>query len=153
PQDFVDTFDCIDGLPIDKSPLYNTQRPFENRDPRLGYTLVVPGSRVVNWVFETHKDSTQTWELRGDEKVRVRNIEAQHAYASVTGYLGRKHVDVAHYPTNVGASDQGLTIFRLGEVLLNYAGAKAEMDELDASVYEALHAIRGRESVHMPAIT
>ncbi|WP_082632354.1 RagB/SusD family nutrient uptake outer membrane protein [Algoriphagus resistens] len=153
PQDFVDTFDCIDGLPIDKSPLYNTQRPFENRDPRLGYTLVVPGSRLVNWVFETHKDSTQTWEFRGDEKVRVPNIEAQHAYASFTGYLFRKHVDAADYPTNVGASDQGLTIFRLGEVLLNYAEAKVEMNELDASVYEALNSIRGRESVQMPAIT
>ena len=153
PQDFVDTFDCVDGLPIDESPLYDTQHPFENRDPRLGYTLVVPGARLVNWIFETHRDSTQTWEFRGDEKVRVPNIEAQHAYASFTGYLFRKHVDVADYPTNVGASDQALTIFRLGEVMLNYAEAKVEMNELDASVYDALNKIRGRESVQMPAIT
>ncbi|WP_192347773.1 RagB/SusD family nutrient uptake outer membrane protein [Algoriphagus sp. Y33] len=152
PQNFVDTFDCIDGLPIDKSPLYNPQRPFENRDPRLGHTLVVPGSRLVNWIFETHRDSTQTWEYRGDDRVRVPNIEAQHAYASFTGYLYRKHVDVADYPTNVGASDQNLTIFRLGEVLLNYAEAKVELNELDASVYEALNSLRGRESVQMPAV-
>ncbi|GAB3219914.1 RagB/SusD family nutrient uptake outer membrane protein [Algoriphagus aestuariicola] len=152
PQDFVDTFDCIDGLPIDKSPLYDTQHPFENRDPRMNYTLVVPGSRLVNWIFETHRDSTLTWEFRGDEKVRVPNIEAQHAYASFTGYLFRKHVDVADYPTNVGASEQSLTIFRLGEVLLNYAEAKVEMNEIDASVYEAINSIRTRESVNMPPI-
>jgi len=152
PQDFVDTFDCIDGLPIDESPLYDPEQPFENRDPRLDYTLVVPGSRLVNWIFETHKDSTQTWEFRDNGMVRVPNIEAQHAYASFTGYLFRKHVDVSDYPTNVGASDQNLTIFRFGEVLLNYAEAKVELNELDGSVYEAINSIRGRESVQMPPI-
>ena len=152
PQDFVDTFDCIDGLSIDKSPLYNPQNPFENRDPRLNYTLVVPGSRLVNWIFETHRDSTETWEFRGDEKVRVPNIEAQHAYASFTGYLFRKHVDVSDYPTNVGSSDQNLTILRFGEVLLNYAEAKVELGEVDESVYEAINKIRQRESVQMPPI-
>ncbi|PZX52647.1 RagB/SusD family nutrient uptake outer membrane protein [Algoriphagus chordae] len=152
PQDFVDTFDCIDGLPIDKSPLYDPQNPFENRDPRMDYNIVVPGSRLVNWTFETHKDSTQTWEFLGDEMIRVPNVEAQHAYASFTGYLFRKHVDVADYPTNVGASDQNLTIFRLGEVMLNYAEAKVEMNELDETVYQVLNDIRGRESVQMPII-
>ncbi|MEX2568771.1 MAG: RagB/SusD family nutrient uptake outer membrane protein [Cyclobacteriaceae bacterium] len=152
PQDLVDTYDAIDGLPIDESPLYDPQNPFENRDPRLDYTLVVPGSRLVNWIYETHSDSTMTWEFRGDEMVRVPNIEAQHAYASFTGYLYRKHVDVANYPTDVGSTDQNLTIFRLAEVMLNYAEAKVEMNQLDESVYEALNAIRGRESVQMPPI-
>ena len=153
PQDFVDTFACIDGLSIDESPLYDPQHPFENRDPRMNYTLVVPGSRLVNWIFETHRDSTQTWEFRGGDKIRVPNIEAQHAYASFTGYLFRKHVDVTDYPTNVGASEQSLTIFRLGEVLLNYAEAKVELNQLDASVYEAINSIRARESVKMPPIS
>ncbi|MFO7826124.1 MAG: RagB/SusD family nutrient uptake outer membrane protein [Cyclobacterium sp.] len=152
PQDMVDTYDCIDGLPIDESPLYDPQNPFENRDPRLDYTLVVPGSRLVNWIFETHSDSTMTWEFRGDDSVRVENIEAQHAYASFTGYLYRKHVDLANYPTDVGSTDQNLTIFRLGEVLLNYAEAKVELNQLDESVYEAINALRQRESVQMPVI-
>lgn len=152
PQDMVDTYDAIDGLPIDESPLYDPENPFENRDPRLGYTLVVPGSRLVNWIYETHSDSTMTWEFQNGDMVRVPNIEAQHAYASFTGYLYRKHVDVANYPTDVGSTDQNLTIFRLAEVMLNYAEAKVEMNQLDESVYEALNAIRGRESVQMPPI-
>jgi len=152
PQDMVDTYDCIDGLPIDESPLFNPQSPFENRDPRLNHTLVVPGSRLINWIYETHSDSTMTWEFRGDEMVRVPNIEAQHAFASFTGYLYRKHIDVANYPTDVGSTDQNLTIFRLGEVMLNYAEAKVELNQLDEAVYVALNAIRGRESVQMPAI-
>lgn len=152
PQDMVDTYGCIDGLSIDKSPLYDPQRPFENRDPRLGYTLVVPGSRLVNWIYETHKDSTETWDFSVEPPVRVENIEAQHAYASFTGYLYRKHVDVANYPTDVGSTDQNLTIFRLGEVLLNYAEAMVEMDQIDASVYDAINAVRTRSSVNMPPI-
>ena len=100
--------------PIDESPLYDPQKSFfENRDPRLDYTLVVPGSRLVNWIFETHSDSTMTWEFRGDDsgKKKGRNIEAQHAYASFTGYLYRKHVDLANYPTSVGSTDQNLDHF------------------------------------------
>ncbi|WP_161993925.1 RagB/SusD family nutrient uptake outer membrane protein [Cyclobacterium xiamenense] len=152
PQDFVDTYDCIDGLPIDESPLYDPLRPFENRDPRLHYTLVVPGTRLVNWIYETHRDSTMTWEFRGEDSVRVPNIEAQHAFASFTGYLYRKHIDVANYPTDVGSTDQNLTIFRFGEVLLNYAEAKVELNQIDESVYDAINALRQRESVQMPAI-
>ncbi|MFC4870793.1 RagB/SusD family nutrient uptake outer membrane protein [Negadavirga shengliensis] len=152
PQDMVDTYDCIDGLPIDQSPLFNPQSPFENRDPRLGYTLVVPGSRLVNWIFETHRDSTMTWDFSQDPPVRVENIEAAHAFASFTGYLYRKHVDDTDYPTDVGASEQNLTIMRLGEVLLNYAEAKIELNQIDESVYDAINAVRGRESVQMPVI-
>ena len=152
PQDMVDSYGCIDGLPIDESPLFDPQSPFENRDPRLNYTLVVPGSRLVNWIFETHGDSTQTWFFGSDEPERVENIESRHAFASFTGYLYRKHVDVSNYPTDVGSTDQNLTIFRYGEVLLNYAEAKIELNQIDESVYDAINALRTRESVQMPPI-
>lgn len=33
------SYTCIDGLPIDESPLYNPKDPFENRDPRLAMTI------------------------------------------------------------------------------------------------------------------
>ena len=33
------SYTCIDGLPIDKSPLYNPKDPFANRDPRLAMTI------------------------------------------------------------------------------------------------------------------
>ncbi len=152
PQDMVDTYDCIDGLPIDQSPLYDVNNPFENRDPRLHYTLVVPQSRLVNHIFETHPDSTMTWDFREDPPVRVENIEAAHAFASFTGYLYRKHVDVANYPTDVGSSDQNLTLIRYAEVLLNYAEAKVELNEIDETVYEAINSLRERPSVNMPPI-
>lgn len=152
PQDMVDTYGCIDGLPIDESPLYDPQNPFANRDPRLDYTLVVPGSRLVHWIYETHPDSTTTLDFREDPPARVTNIESTHAFASFTGYLYRKHVDVANYPTDVSSSEQNLTLMRYGEVLLNYVEAKVELNELDQTVYEAINAIRTRPAVNLPPI-
>lgn len=153
PQDMVDTYESIDGLPIDESPLYDPQNPFENRDPRLHYTLVVPNSLYVRYIFNTNPDSTLTWDYGVDPPVRVENIEATHPYASFTGYLYRKHVDPADYPTDVGNSEQDMILFRYAEVLLNYAEAKIELNELDESVYNAINAIRTRPTVEMPAIT
>lgn len=153
PQAMVDTYDAIDGLPIDESPLYDPQNPFENRDPRLHYTLALPNTRYVNHIFNTNPDSTLTWDFSVDPPQRVENIEASHPYASFTGYLYRKHVDPIDHPTNVGASEQDLILFRYAEVLLNYAEAKIELGELDQSVYNAINSIRGRPTVEMPAIT
>jgi len=152
PQDMVDTYDCIDGLPIDESPLFDPQSPFENRDPRLEYTLVVPGSRLINHIFDTNPEVEQVLDFSQDPPVLVENIEADHAYASFTGYLYRKHVDPANYPTDVSASEQNLNLFRLAEILLNYAEAKVELNELDNTVYDAINAIRTRPSVNMPPI-
>ncbi len=42
-QVYVDKFPCTDGLLINISPLYDPQRPFTNRDPRLGFTILYPG--------------------------------------------------------------------------------------------------------------
>lgn len=153
PQDMVDTYDAIDGLPIDESPLYDPMNPFENRDPRLNYTLVVPNSVYVGFVFNTNPDSTMVWNYNETPPVRIENTEAPHPYSSFTGYLYRKHVDPMDYPTDVSNSEQDIILFRFAEVLLNYAEAKIEMNEIDQSVYDAINAIRTRPTVEMPEIT
>lgn len=153
PQDMVDTYDCIDGLPIDESPLYDPQNPYANRDPRLNFTLVVPNSFLVRYIYNTNPDSTLVWDYGVDPPVKVKNIEATHAYSSFTGYLYRKHVDPLDYPTNVSSSEQDIILIRYAEVLLNYVEAKVELNEIDASVYDAINAIRRRPSVMMPEIT
>ena len=42
---------------------------------------------------------------------------------------------------------------RYAEILLTYAEAKIELNELDASVYDAINEIRQRPDVNMPVIT
>jgi hypothetical protein len=148
----VDTYDAIDGLPIDQSHLYDPQNPNENRDPRLHYTLVLPGTLLVNHIFNTNPDVTETLDYSFSPPRLVENIESQHAFASFTGYLYRKHTDPIDNPTDVGSSEQNLILIRYAEVLLNYAEAKIELNELDQSVYEAINAIRSRPTVNMPPI-
>lgn len=147
-QALVDSYDCIDGLPIDKSPRYNPQRPFENRDPRLGQTIALPGSIYYGYQFETNKDSLYCWNYNVTPAVRVANLDATHTYASFSGYAWRKYAD----PTEEDAtkSDINPIIMRYAEVLLNYAEAKIESNVLDESVYSAINKIRMR--VGMPAI-
>ncbi|TDH28534.1 RagB/SusD family nutrient uptake outer membrane protein [Segetibacter sp. 3557_3] len=46
-QFLVDLFECTDGRNIASSPLYNPARPNQNRDPRMGQTVFVPGDTMV----------------------------------------------------------------------------------------------------------
>src|SRR5699024_8908200 len=77
-QALVDMYTCVDGQEIDKSPLYDPEKPFENRDPRLGFTVVLPGTEFFGFQFETHKDSVQCWNYSHNTStpVRIDNQEA-----------------------------------------------------------------------------
>lgn len=150
-QVVVDSYECTDGLTIDKSPLFNPAKPFENRDPRLNYTIVLPQTRFINYMFETHPDSLQTWDYNGPEPKRVANTDATHALATFSGYLWRKYAS----PEDIALPDQGdlnLIVFRYPEILLNYAEAKVELNQIDQSVYDAINLIRQRPGVNMPPI-
>src|SRR5690606_6342715 len=94
-QTLVDSYECTDGLAIDKSPLYDPKKPFENRDPRLNYTIVLPQTRYINYMFETHPDSLMTWNYNTTPPTRVSNTDVTNAYATFSGYLWRKYADVA----------------------------------------------------------
>lgn len=151
-QSMVDSYECIDGLSIDKSPLFDPKTPFKNRDPRLNYTIVLPQTVFINYLFETHPDSLMTWNYNTTPATRVANTDATNAYATFSGYLWRKYADVAD-KDDPGKSDINIILFRYAEVLLNYAEAKMELNELDASMYDAINAVRQRPSVNMPIIT
>lgn len=150
-QALIDSYECTDGLSIDKSPLFNVAKPFANRDPRLGYTTVLPQTRFERYIFETHPDSTLTWDFSTTPARRVQNTEATHAYATFSGYLWRKYTDDADFP-DINNSDLNIILFRYAEVLLNYAEAKIEANQIDQTVYDAINAIRTRPTVNMPAI-
>lgn len=151
-QALIDSYECIDGLSIDKSPLFDVNKPFANRDPRLGYTTVLPQTRFERYIFETHPDSTMTWDFSTTPARRVQNTEATHAYATFSGYLWRKYTDDADFP-DINNSDLNVILFRYAEVLLNYAEAKIEVNQIDQTVYDAINAVRARPTVNMPAVT
>jgi hypothetical protein len=148
-QVLVDAYECTDGLTIDKSPLYNPKDPFKNRDPRLDFTVAVPGSNYFNFKFETHKDSVKT--INYATGARVDNQDAIHAFATYTGYCWRKFTDIAD-AADRNNSELNISLIRYAEVLLIYAEAKIEANQIDQSVYDAINAVRQRPTVNMPAI-
>jgi len=150
-QTLVDAYQCIDGKDIDKSDLYNPEDPFTNRDPRLGYTLAVPGSVFFGFQFETHRDSLECWNYNSNPPARIENQDGVNAYASFTGYCWRKYVDEIDWGITSN-SQLNLTIMRYAEVLLNYAEAKIEANQIDQSVYDAINQVRQRASVDMPPV-
>lgn len=147
-ESLVDSYECTDGLSIDKSPLYNPKKPFENRDPRLGLTIALPGSIYYGYQFETHKDSLKCWNYNVSPAKRIENLDATHTYASFSGFAWRKYADPAE--TNATRSDINPIIMRYAEVLLNYAEAKVEANQLDETVYVAVNKVRKR--ANMPEI-
>ncbi len=152
PQTMIDQYQATDGLSIDKSPLYDPKKPFVNRDPRLTYTISVPGSRLFNIQFEVHPDSLQVWNYNFTPARRVANTDATNAFATYSGYLYKKYCDIIDMPDDQ-QSELNHSLMRYAEVLLIYAEAKIELNQLDASAYDAINQVRRRPTVLMPVIT
>jgi hypothetical protein len=151
-QSMVDSYACTDGLTIDKSPLFIPSQPFKNRDPRLGYSIVLPGSAYFDVQFETHPDSLKVWNYAVSPATRINNTDATNAFATFTGYLWRKYTDIRDKADDTH-SDMNIILIRYAEVLLNYAEAKIEAGQIDQSVYDAINEVRQRPGVGMPIIT
>lgn len=157
-QNLIDSFQDKDGNPIDKSTIYDATKPFVNRDPRLDMYCARPHSRLMGIQFEpntSYKTVKNYWRVINGEDTTpssVTNTDATNAYRSFSGYLWRKHTDNADYATNSsrGVSDLNCGIFRYAELLLIYAEAKIEANDIDASVYNAIDKVRLRAG--MPAL-
>ncbi|HZH71638.1 MAG TPA: RagB/SusD family nutrient uptake outer membrane protein [Mariniphaga sp.] len=156
----VDSYGCKDGLSIDKSPLYDPAKPWDNRDPRLAWTFALPSSGYSDWKnepgcifqgfqYETHRDSVKCWNYHNTPPSRVDNQDALNAYASFTGISWRKFVNDENYG-DVNNCDNNIIVIRYAEVLLIYAEAKVKAGQVDPTVYAALNKIRARSD--MPEI-
>jgi hypothetical protein len=152
-QSIVDAYTCTDGLAIDKSPIYDPKKPFNNRDPRLAYTIALPGSVYFGFQFETHKDSLLCWNYNYNTSspVRIQNQDAINAYATFSGYCWKKYVDMKDKDFTM-ESELNIIQSRYAEILLIYAEAMIESNTIDQSVYDAINTIRQRPTVDMPAV-
>lgn len=144
-QAMVDSYQASDGEPIDESSIYNPENPFEKRDPRLDASIVRPQSIFKDFVFETHPDSTETWRIEDGQKIaRVTNQDVTNPFATFTGYLWRKYLSPEDFPDNSRQSTLNFIYIRYAEVLLIYAEAKIESNDIDQSVLDAMNQVRAR---------
>jgi starch-binding outer membrane protein, SusD/RagB family len=133
----VDAYQMIDGRSITESPLFDVANPYENRDPRMYSTLLYPGAVFDGEVYNSLPSSTTADQVRRDFST------------TSTGFQFIKYVDPADRanPTNSGIN---IILMRYADVLLMYAEAKIELNQIDQTVVDVINAVRTRGG--MPAI-
>jgi hypothetical protein len=120
--DLVDSYLASDGKPVSESGVYDPANPYENRDPRLHATISIPG-----------------YLYKGDVISDAKYYSTGYAYKKYTTYE-----DNVKYASDVTQSPLNYIYLRYGDVLLTYAEAKNEANDVDHSVYDALNMVRER---------
>lgn len=140
----VDEYETVNGKKITEDSTYDPENPYEGRDPRLGYTLYVPGSELPNG---TIYDSRPGWSTSAD-------VIGASYQVSKTGLLPRKYINVEDIgQSNRTNSGINLIIIRYAEILLIAAEARIELNtELDLAL-QYINQIRQRSDVNMPVLS
>ncbi|WP_375586280.1 RagB/SusD family nutrient uptake outer membrane protein [Cyclobacterium xiamenense] len=116
------SYEMIDGLTIEESPLFDPMNPFSNRDPRYFATFLYPYSNLNGVVYNP---------FGSDQRFSITWLY----FRKYTGEL-RARAEWQSYVNWI--------IFRYADVLLMYAEAKNEESGPDPSVYDVLDKIRMR---------
>ena len=138
----LDIYECTDGLTIDKSPLYDPHQPFKNRDPRMTMSIVELSTSWLGFTYQSHPDSVQVYSAKLGTRVRNNDNRAIAQFASYTGFIWKKRIDQSW--ADLQLAENPILILRYADVLLMYAEAKIELNEIDASVLDALNSVRAR---------
>lgn len=150
------SYTCIDGLPIDKSPLYNSKDPFANRDPRLAMTIQpfktkysadyveyeqskvdgtfkekYPDYITLGYEYNPNPYANKVYEVSSGQMVISTDSKASNQHSAYNGLLLRKFVkdnwkDFKNYGR---VSDNCYPYLRYAEVLMTYIEAKNELGE------------------------
>lgn len=150
--ELICAYPCIDGKPIDESPMYNPKDIFENRDPRMAMTIVPFASaytksvldgtynpRDYNWLgFEYSPDPTRTTVMRISDGVQVGNNDskARAEHASYDGFLWKKYIDESWLENGRNGAPTTYQFMRYGDVLLMYAEAMIEQNQCTQDVLD-----------------
>ncbi|RYY21235.1 MAG: RagB/SusD family nutrient uptake outer membrane protein, partial [Sphingobacteriaceae bacterium] len=137
-KNFAQQYLCTDGRPISQSTLYQGDNTPDdeatNRDPRYRQTIATRG-----FVFLVNPNGTQD----------VITLPRIGSAVTSTGYQMAKYRSADNAQNQQAQSTIDIPVFRYAEVLLNYAEAKAELNEATQAVISAsINLLRAR--VGMP---
>lgn len=140
-NELVKEFECIDGKPIDESPLFDPKNPYDNRDPRLDATIMI-NERTV---------------FRGKTFVSTpgsSSPDRKDKYPVWSGYCILKFLEDDE-TKNQWSYGGNFPIIRYAEVLLGYLEAKLESGAgIDQALLDqTINLVRSREAVKMPPIS
>ena len=119
----------------------NPDDPYENLDPRWGFTVYYTGQLCGNAIYNSWPNSTTVDKIASSE------------WATDYGFNLKKWVDYPNDVANPDISSINMILIRYADVLLMYAESKIELNEIDQSVYDAINEVRQRPSVQMPPIS
>jgi starch-binding outer membrane protein, SusD/RagB family len=132
---------CTDGLPIDESPLFDPREPFKNRDPRLSMTIVEFQTPFLGFMYQPHPDSTEILNFNTGNYQYNNDTRSNKQYASYNSIAWKKKVDEDWLDRK---AEYDRILMRYADVLLMYAEASIELDQIDQSVLDAMNMVRAR---------
>jgi starch-binding outer membrane protein, SusD/RagB family len=139
----IHVFECTDGNTIDKSPLYNPKKPFENRDPRLKETIVEFGTPWLGFIYQPHPDSVRTVNTQNGNRVTNNDSRGVAIFASFTGMLWKKGIE-QRWADNPRMADPNLIILRYADILLIHAESLIELNEDLPTARNLINQVRAR---------
>jgi len=179
-QALVDRFEAADGQRIDQSSLYNRTSPSLNRDRRLRWTVYMQGDTMSyttlkapatampytnprertifniysntrfrwNWTLNRYDNITGNNDWIGAQAAGIQWQVSATGNIGGVGYVWRKYIDSTQF---IWETKTGYILMRYADILLMYAEAKTELNEIDASVLTAVNLVRARAG--QPALT
>lgn len=143
-QSLVDSYEMTNGKVItDPTSGYDPNNPYANRDPRLAATILYPGAPYV----PVGATTPSYYDPMGSSSP---DYYASGNNTSPSGYVVKKFTSNLNDFDNLFQSGLNMTVIRYAEVLLSYAEAKIELNQIDASVYNAINLVRNRAG--MPSV-
>ncbi|GAA4315076.1 RagB/SusD family nutrient uptake outer membrane protein [Compostibacter hankyongensis] len=138
----ADAYEMSNGMPIDAPGSgFDPKQPYKNRDPRLGYSLYVPGSKLPDGSAYNSVPGSGSADAVGYKPGSTKS-----------GFNIKKYINKedAADRANCGIN---IILMRYAEVLLTYAEARIEQNKIDGSVYDAINEVRQRPDVKLPPVT
>ena len=141
--DLLAAYVCTDGLPIDESPLFDPHDPFKNRDPRLSMTIVPFGETFLGIEYNPHPEALQVMNYNTGKMQTNNDARVNAQFASYNGLVWKKGIDETWLENGMEVAFDKI-IVRYADVLLMYAEAKIELNQIDQSVLDAINQVRAR---------
>ena len=137
-QELVNAFPMANGLPIGNAASgYDSNNPYNNRDPRLTYTIMYNGAQWLN---------TQIQTFEGGQSKPNGTLQQ-----TKTGYYMRKFMGNFENTNAYSSHSTDWLIMRYADLVLGYAEALNESEGPTTDVYNALISIRKRAGIEAGA--
>ena len=132
-QNLVDDYEMLNGTPVDWNDPAKAAQPFENRDARLGATILMNMAPFKGKKVATYPEGADA---------------SPNPNATKTGYYLRKFLNEdVNIQTGGSSSGHVVPLFRLAEIYLNYVEALNECDPTNPDIALYLNKVRNRASL------